>query len=50
MLSIIDADIVAFRVAACSEDETEAIVKYRIDDMMYRMLDTMQADNYLSLS
>ena len=47
MKALIDADILVYRVGFASEDVTEeSIVKWRLNDMISRMLDTVEADDF----
>ena len=43
----VDADIIAWRCAAASEDEEEGIAHFRVDDMMNNMLLKLQCEHYV---
>jgi 5'-3' exonuclease len=43
----IDADIIAYRCSAASEDEEEGIAHFRVDDMMNNMLLKLQCEHYV---
>lgn len=47
MKALIDSDILVYRVGFASEDVTEeSIVKWRLNDMISRMLDAVEADDF----
>lgn len=46
MLSLLDGDLIAFRCAASCENETEGILRYRINDLLERIFATTGADKY----
>ncbi len=46
MLALLDGDLISFRCAATCENENEAILHYRINDLVQRILDTTQASKY----
>ena len=48
MISLIDADIVCFRVAAASENDPEDIAILRVDKLMRDVLEATQSSEYLA--
>jgi DNA polymerase I len=46
MLALIDGDICLYRVGYTTQEETETIAKYRIDELITRILDSVQATSY----
>jgi len=46
MKALIDADILVYRVGFASEEAEEGIAKWRLNDMISRMLDSVEADDF----